>query len=56
MRSEKIDRTGVIAFDHGGKTHSFANGLSSYEIVRLVKTIRMKVRIPDDLDDAEPLP
>jgi hypothetical protein len=46
----------ALAFDHGGKTHYFGNGLSEYEVKRLVKTIRLRFPIPEDPDDVEPLP
>jgi hypothetical protein len=49
-------RGNAIAFDHGGKTYLFGGGLSDHEILRLIKTIRQRFPIRDDMDDAEPLP
>ncbi len=50
----------AVVFEHGGKIHRFGTGvgvpLSKQEVVRLVKTIRLRFPIRDDLDDAEPLP
>jgi len=46
----------AVSFDHGGATHYFGVGLSEAEVLRLIKTLRQRFRIPDDLDDAEPLP
>jgi hypothetical protein len=46
----------AIAFDSGGSSYHFGDGISELEAVRLVKTIRHRFPIKDDLDDAEPLP
>jgi hypothetical protein len=45
-----------VAFDYRGKPQFFADGLSETEVLRLVKTIRQRYAIKDDLDDAKPLP
>jgi hypothetical protein len=48
--------SGSVAFDHDGVVVTFAAGISRLEAIRLIKTIRLRFRIPDDIEDVEPLP
>jgi hypothetical protein len=49
-------RPDSVAFDHEGRTYRFGISLSEQEVLRLIKTIRLKVLIRDDWSEVEPLP
>ncbi len=48
--------SGAVAFNHDGVVVTFAAGISRFEAIRLIKTIRLRFRIPDDFEDVDPLP
>jgi hypothetical protein len=49
-------RPDTVAFDHKGRTYHFGAGLSEQEVLRLIKTIRLKFAIREDWSEVEPLP
>jgi hypothetical protein len=48
--------SGAVAFNLDGVVVTFAAGISRFEAIRLIKTIRLRFRIPDEIDDVDPLP
>ncbi len=49
-------RSGAVGFNHDEVVVGFAAGISRLEAIRLIKTIRLRFRIRDDIDDVDPLP
>ena len=49
-------RPDMVSFDYKGRTYRFGASLSEQEVLRLIKTIRLKVPIRDDWSEVEPLP
>ena len=49
-------RPDMVGFDYKGRTYHFGASLSEQEVLRLIKTIRLKVAIRDDWSEVEPLP
>jgi hypothetical protein len=45
-----------VGFDYMGRTYQFGARLSEQEVLRLIKTIRLKVSIREDWSEVEPLP
>ena len=45
-----------VAFDHKGRMYRFGINLSEQEVLRMIKTIHLKVLIREDWSDVEPLP
>jgi hypothetical protein len=49
-------RPNTVGFDYKGRTYHFGTSLSEQEVLRLIKTIRLKVSIREDWSEVEPLP
>ena len=56
MTGHAQGRPNTVGFDHKGRTYHFGASLSEQEVLRLVKTIRLKVSIREDWSEVEPLP
>jgi hypothetical protein len=46
----------MVGFDYKGRNYHIGASLSEQEVLRLIKTIRLKVAIRDDWSEVEPLP
>jgi hypothetical protein len=51
-----VARSDRVGFDCNGRTYQFGARLSEQEVLRLIKTIRLKVSIREDWSEVEPLP
>jgi hypothetical protein len=49
-------RPDTVGFDYKGRTYHFGASLSEQEVLRLIKTIRLKVSIREDWSEVDPLP
>jgi hypothetical protein len=49
-------RPDMVGFDYKGRTYHFGTSLSEQEVLRLIKTIRLKVPIREDWSEVDPLP